>query len=88
MKIPINTSNFTGNGLRIGCVISLFIGASLIIPKIADAAGNLNHMAPKYSSSESQDSLGEYKADFQDSSNGYEPPDFGHPMSAYGSGTR
>ncbi|MGB3655897.1 MAG: hypothetical protein WBA41_32440 [Rivularia sp. (in: cyanobacteria)] len=47
---------------------------------MADASGNFNRMVPNYAIPTTQNS--------QDSSNAYEPTDFGRPSSAYGSGTR
>ncbi len=80
MTIHTNKSNFIKNSLRIGSIIVVFIGASFLIPKMADASGNFNHMVPNYAIPTTQNS--------QDSSNAYEPTDFGRPSSAYGSGTR
>ena len=86
MKIYNNTQNFLGNGLKISSVICLIVGASLIIPKIADAALALKHDVPEYRIPVVQDGL---KGDTEDGdSSGYQPPDFGGPSSAYGSGTR
>lgn len=77
-----------GNSLKIASAIVLFMGASLIIPKIAGAAGTLNHIVSEKSDDGEKNSLNEFKVNSKDSLNGYEPPDFGHPQSAYGSGTR
>lgn len=86
MNNHANTQNFLGNGLRIGSAICLIVGASLIIPKIADAALALKHDVPEYAIPAVQESLEKHGED-RDSS-GYQPPDFGRPSSAYGSGTR
>ena len=40
------------------------------------------------STSEPRNNADEYEANLQDSSDEYEPPNFGRPSSAYGSGTR
>ena len=88
MKMEINTPNFMGNGLRIGGAIILVIGASLAIPKIADAALTLNHILPQHSIPGSQNTHGGSQVSSENSSNEYEPPNFGRPQSAYGSGTR
>ena len=86
MKIYNNTQNFLGNSLKISSVICLIVGASLIIPKITDAALALKHDVPEYAIPVVQDSLERYEED-RDSS-GYQPPDYGGPSSAYGSGAR
>lgn len=89
MNIHANRRSLLRNSLKIGSAIVVIVGASLVIPKIADAALTLNHGVPKYSIPGVKNSLYEYKENSQDSLNeGYEPPDFGHPSSAYGSGTR
>lgn len=88
MKIQVNKPSFMGNSLRITSAIVLCIGASLIIPKIAGAAGRLNRVVPEYSIDDGRNNLGERQVNPQDSLSGYEPPDFGRPESAYGSGTR
>lgn len=88
MNIHNNTHSLLENSLKIGSAIVLVVGASLVIPKIADAAGTLNHVAPEYAIPVAQNSQGEHKGKFQDSSDGYEPPNYGLPSSAYGSGTR
>ncbi len=87
MKIQTNTQKILGNSLKISSAICLIFGVSLIIPKIADAALTLNHNVPKYAIPAVEDSLDRYEEDYIDSS-GYQPPNFGHPSSAYGSGTR
>jgi hypothetical protein len=86
MRNHNNTQHFLGNGLKIGSAIFLIVGASLIIPKIADAALALKHDAPEYAIPVAQD-ISERYPEGRDSS-GYQPPDFGRPSSAYGSGTR
>lgn len=88
MNIHTDTRNLFENSLKVGSALFLMIGASLVIPKIAGAAMTLNHTVPKYTIPATQNRLEEYKANSQDSLNGYEPPDFGRPSSAYGSGTR
>lgn len=88
MNIHVNRARFFRNSLNIGSAIFLILGASFIIPKIADAALTLNHEVPRYSIHDAMNSLGDNKANSQDSLNEYQPPDFGHPSSAYGSGTR
>ena len=88
MNIHVSKPGFIKNSLRISGAIVLVLGASLIIPKIADAAGTLNHMVHNNSTSEPRNNADEYEANLQDSLNEYEPPDFGRPLSAYGSGTR
>lgn len=87
MKINNNTQNFLENSLRISSAIFFIIGASFTIPKIADAALTLKHDVPEYAVPAVEDSLESNGEDSQNSS-GYQPPDFGHPSSAYGSGTR
>ncbi len=87
MKVHTNTLNLTKNTSRIGSAIVLVIGACLVIPSIADAAGSLNDIVPKYSIPYSQNTDNSQSTS-QDSSNVYEPPDFGSPVSAYGSSTR
>ena len=87
MNIYRNTHSFLENSLKIGSAIFLVVGASLIIPKIADAALNLDSGIPKYSNSAAQNSSIQDEWSSLDSS-GYQPPNFGHPSSAYGSGTR
>jgi hypothetical protein len=82
-----NTQNILGNSIKIGSAILLIIGASLTIPKIADAALTLDRGVPEYANPAVQESLNDYREDSQDSS-GYQPPDFGLPASVYGSGTR
>lgn len=86
MKINNNTQNLLENSLRISSAIFFIIGACFTIPKIADAALTLKHDVPEYAVPAVQDSLERYEED-RDSS-GYQPPDFGRPSSAYGSGTR
>lgn len=86
-KTSTKTFNFRGNSLRIGSAIVLIVGASLVIPKMADAALTLNHIVPQHSLPAANNSVREYEVN-QDSSDGYEPPNFGRPLSVYGSGTR
>lgn len=86
MKINNNTQNLLENSLRISSAIFFIIGASFTIPKIADAALTLKHDVPEYAVPAVQDSLERYEEDGD--SSGYQPPDFGRPSSAYGSGTR
>ncbi|MEO1374676.1 MAG: hypothetical protein AAFW70_10220 [Cyanobacteria bacterium J06635_10] len=88
MNIHVSKPGFIKDSLRIGGAIVLVLGASLVIPKIADAAGTLNHIVPKNSISVPPNDADEYEANLQDSSDEYEPPNFGRPSSAYGSGTR
>lgn len=73
------------SSLSIGSAIFLILGASLVIPKIADAALTFNHKDKNHTA---QNKLGEHKKYPQKLSNGYEPPDFGRPSGPYGSGTR
>ncbi|MCJ8280135.1 MAG: hypothetical protein MJK14_09535 [Rivularia sp. ALOHA_DT_140] len=87
MSLNKNKYSFLENGLKISSAMLLVFGASLIIPKIADATLTLNHRFPKYSIPTAQDGLDKYRQGSQNSS-GYEPPDYGRPSSAYGSGTR
>lgn len=87
MNIHINTQTFLENGLKISSAIFFVVGASLIIPKIADAALTLDRRVPSYAIPAAQDGLDGYEEDSQDLS-GYQPPNFGSPSSAYGSGTR
>ncbi len=56
-------------------VLIFFISASLVIPKVADATGNLRSSLSTDSSS-------------QDSQELYVPPNYGGPDSQHGSGTR
>ncbi|MEM9922264.1 MAG: hypothetical protein AAF915_00665 [Cyanobacteria bacterium P01_D01_bin.50] len=89
MNIHVSKPGFIKNSLRISGAIFLVLGASLIIPKIADAAGTLNNIVPNNSIYEPRNNADEeYEVNLQDSSNEYEPPNFGRPLSAYGSGTR
>ena len=87
MNIHTNTQIFLENSLKVGSAIFLIFGVSLVIPKIADAALTLDSRVPNYVIPGVQDQLDRYGEDSQDSS-GYQPPNFGHPSSAYGSGTR
>lgn len=66
------------NPIMTASVIFMMIGALVVIPKIADAASNFKVVAPKP----------EAVAEENSRKSGYEPPDFGHPSSVYGSGTR
>ncbi|MGB6297235.1 MAG: hypothetical protein WBF90_13785 [Rivularia sp. (in: cyanobacteria)] len=86
MKIQTNTQNFLENTLKISSAICLIFGFSLIIPKIADAALTLKD-DPKHTVTVVQDSLDRSGENSQDSSE-YQPPNYGRPSSAYGSGTR
>lgn len=70
-----NTTSFIGSSLRIGSAIVIFVGASLIVPKIPEAAASLKNIGGNVTNS-------------QESSSEYEPRDFGLPASSYGSGTR
>ncbi|MEB3218274.1 MAG: hypothetical protein VKN72_18865 [Nostocales cyanobacterium 94392] len=88
MSSQPNTPIFLEKGLRISSAIVLVVGAFLAIPKIADAAGTLNHIVPRYSIRAVKSNFTGQKTNHQDSLNGYEPPDFGRPTSVYGSGTR
>lgn len=87
MNTQMNSGSILENSLRIGSVIFLIVGASLIIPKIADAALILNSAVPSYTIPASHIVVDEFREDFQDSRT-YEPPKFGRPATAYGSGTR
>ncbi len=87
MNIHTNTQIFLENSLKISSAIFLIVGASLIIPKIADAAWTSDRGAPNYAIPAVQNGLDGYGEGSQDSS-GYQPPNFGSPSSAYGSGTR
>ncbi|MBV6627666.1 MAG: hypothetical protein KI793_32870 [Rivularia sp. (in: Bacteria)] len=87
MSTQTNSVRILENSLRIGSVIFLIVGASLVIPKIADATLTLNNVVPSYTVPASDRRVGESIKDFQDSQI-YQPPNFGRPASAYGSGTR
>jgi hypothetical protein len=88
MNIHVNAPSFFRSSLRIGSAILVVVGACLVIPKIADAALTLKHPVSRYSIPDTKNNLSETQANSQDLSNGYEPPNFGYPSSAYGSGTR
>lgn len=88
MSSQSNTPIFLEKSLKISSAIVLVVGAFFAIPKIADAAGTLNHIVPRYSISGVKSNFGGQKINNQDSLNGYEPPDFGIPASVYGTGTR
>ncbi|MGB3757838.1 MAG: hypothetical protein WBA07_15910 [Rivularia sp. (in: cyanobacteria)] len=81
MNIHTNTQIFLENSLKIGSAIFLIVGASLVIPKIADAAWTSDRRVPNYAVPAVQDNSDGYGG-------GYQPPNFGSPSSAYGSGTR
>ncbi|MDY6901523.1 MAG: hypothetical protein SWZ49_26110 [Cyanobacteriota bacterium] len=86
MNIYKNTHNLLENSLKIGSAIFFIVGASLIIPRIADAALSLNNPnISEYSNPVTSKTLSKEK---EQNSSGYQPPDFGRPSSAYGSGTR
>jgi hypothetical protein len=83
--------------LRITSVIIFFIGASLIVPKIADAAGNFRNLTGNRFRVSASNTLITRKGDSQSFQNrsfsakldsDYEPPNFGGPDSQHGSGTR
>ncbi|WP_157229344.1 hypothetical protein [Rivularia sp. PCC 7116] len=83
----MNSGSILESSLRIGSAIFLIVGASLIIPKIADAASTLNSVVPNYTIPGSRTRVNEFKENFPDSRT-YQPPNFGRPATAYGSGTR
>jgi hypothetical protein len=83
--------------LRITSVMMFFIGVSLIVPKIADAAGTLSNLTSNRFSVSGSNTLTGLKVDSQGLRNrslsaqldgDYEPPNFGGPDSQHGSGTR
>lgn len=83
--------------LKITFIIMFFLGAHLIIPKIADAASKSNTLTSKGSSTTVSNSLTTPKVDSQlskdtsltnVSNSNYEPPNYGSPDSQHGSGTR
>lgn len=74
-----------------------FVGASLIVPKIADAAGTFRNLTSNRFSVFATNTLTTLKVDSQGlqnrtfsakSDSDYEPPNFGGPDSQHGSGTR
>jgi hypothetical protein len=74
-----------------------FIGVSLIVPKIADAAGTFSNLTSNRFSVSGSNTLTGLKVDSQglqnrslsvQSDGDYEPPNFGGPDSQHGSGTR
>lgn len=73
-------------------IIIFFIGAHLIIPKIADAAGKSSNLTASGSSTTASKSLTtDNPVDSQvwaESNSDYEPPNYGSPDSYHGSGTR
>jgi hypothetical protein len=74
-----------GSTLRTISVIAFFIGATLIIPKVADSLGDRSVLGRNSSISLKAD----YSAKKQQNSNSdFEPLDYGSPDSQYGSGTR
>ncbi len=81
MNINTNTQIFLENSLKVSSAIFLILGASLIIPKIADAALTLDDRDSKYAIPAVQDNSDGYAEEYQ-------PPNFGSPSTAYGSGTR
>ena len=75
---------------KIACTIIFFIGASLIILKIADGTGRLSISAVdsvRASGSTSQTLKG-MNLNAESNSDIYEPPNYGSPDSQHGSGTR
>ena len=86
MNIYKNTHNLIESSLKIGSAIFFIVGASLIIPKIADATLSFsNHSISEYPNSVTQSRQARQNPQ---NSQEYQPPDFGRPSSAYGSGTR
>lgn len=70
------------SSLKLASAILFFVGAHLLVPKIADAAAKLHQpvVITNISLSEAQVA--------QDSKGEYEPPNYGGPDSEHGSGTR
>ncbi len=79
-----------GSTLRMISVIAFFIGATLIIPKVADSLGDGSVFGLGSLVRNSSISLkADYSAKKQQNSNSdFEPSDYGSPDSQYGSGTR
>jgi hypothetical protein len=83
-----------GTTLRMTSLIAFFIGATLIIPKVAGSLGNrgvLSFDSLGSSSSitlKADDSAKKHQNSRDDSSSDFEPLDYGSPDSQHGSGTR
>ncbi|BAZ09898.1 hypothetical protein NIES4071_17120 [Calothrix sp. NIES-4071] len=70
------------NSLKLASAILFFVGAHLLVPKIADAAAKLNQPVVIIDVSPSKAQVA------QDSNSEYEPPNYGGPDSEHASGTR
>jgi hypothetical protein len=76
-------TNWTIIGVLIFC-----IGASLIIPKVADANGNQSHVSLASNSRDTSTIPSPSEQKVQDLEESYVPPNYGGPDSQHGSGTR
>lgn len=76
-------SNLTIIGVLIFC-----ISASLVIPKVADATGNLKSSLLARSSRDSSSIAQNPRQSSLESQELYVPPNYGGPDSQHGSGTR
>ncbi len=81
--------------LRVTSVILFFLSAHLIVPKVTNAAANVDHATAQDSLNSDRTTFGKSIAivDFRDSSPNksklnYVPPNYGGPDSEHGSGTR
>lgn len=76
-------TNLTVIGVLIFC-----ISASLVIPKVADATGNLRSLPSVGDSTDSRSITQNSGENLQGLEELYVPPNFGGPDSQHGSGTR
>ncbi|MBD2343076.1 hypothetical protein [Anabaena subtropica] len=72
---------------RVISVVIFCISASLIIPKVADATGNLNRSSSASNSRDDKQIIKNFEQNPQDEE-AYVPPNYGGPDSQHGSGTR
>lgn len=79
------------SSLKLASAILFFVGAHLLVPKIADAAAKLNQpvvLTNSLVSVEVNEPASSTVKVAQDSKSEYEPPNYGGPDSDHGSGTR
>ncbi|MBU7587137.1 MAG: hypothetical protein KAF91_30530 [Nostoc sp. TH1S01] len=74
--------------LKITSILILCVSACLVIPKIADARGNLNDLVANSLQQTDTNSLKSSNVESQQLTDVYVPPNYGVPDSQRGSGTR
>lgn len=88
MEMQEVDKSFMKTNLRITSILILCVSACLLIPKIADARGNLSVLVGNGLTSTDSHSLTAANVNSQGLNDVYVPPNYGVPDSQNGSGTR